>query len=497
MSGRKQRQSPQQKVNSGKPAGPNRGASKCEQVKSATTIAELMGAIETRLVKYNHLAMFGPGSIRGLYAEIQQIVPINIKVSYEINHGGSRVRFILASRRDKANYSIPLVRQSNGLIFEVFANAEQWSLKLLCIPPNDLIISPAHDQLRDAVTKGKYNIFNVEDGTVFNMYWDIATNAWIRSTKNSTNIDELVWRGYKYADIIDDVLIHRFGSTEVWNIMLGKLRKDLTYSFAYKHPAHHPYGQPAIWKTGARLADKVKTEQPLAEHNSARVIAKKWIADIWLVSVHDWRGKNIDNLDALAPIPRRLALSFNLTLADMLNRNNEATIACPSGITVGPSKHIPHFGYILRSKDGSQPDVLLESKIWTSIRQLIYQMPHANNSADFSRLKDRFNDMNALIMDIFVDMTKKGEFLALFPQYVNTFVNYDKFADDVVARLLDATPTANDLTNSVHVAAEKFSVILASQFKATGDKTDASIFKALILQPTYAHIVNELVTLTI
>jgi len=470
MSGRKQAHEPIVPVSSAYvPKAGSTHAPKAPVV-WAHDIANFMNKLQRIIPHYDNVASFTAANIRPLINDIRRLLPPNIKVSYEIGGSvyGSRVKWILASRRDKVDFNIPLARQSNGLIFEVYAKDDHWMTRILCMPPCDLGINPSHETLAANITAGRYDIFNVEDGTVFNMYWDESIGRWIRSTKNSVNIDELEWRGYSYVDIIDDVLAYKF-TADTWAIMQAKLRKDLTYSFAYKHPAHHPYGQPDIWKIGDKLESKVSKS------------TTKWIADLWLVAVHDHKGRNIEGVDAAAPISRRVPISFNLTLKDMLERNNDATPDCPSGLTSGPSRHIPHFGYILRSKDHTLPDIILESNIWRSIRQTIYQMPHANSSQEYARIEDRFKAIHSVITDIFIS-DRRALFVKLFPQYANKIADYEERVNKLAIELTGSPTSA---------AGQRFAAVMANQFKPTGNPTDINVIKAFITQPSHAAILDE------
>lgn len=162
-----------------------------------------------------------------------------------------RFRILISSMRHKANFQVPLVKQANGIVIEIAEINSKLECNLLAMPPNDFNPNINHKEIKSCVSKGEYDIYEINDGTTFNIYYDphylnsedvftkegdelvaykkYSIGKWMRSTKNAFDVDELVWRGYQYKEIIDDVLSQY--------PKINDLDRILSYSVGFKHPS--------------------------------------------------------------------------------------------------------------------------------------------------------------------------------------------------------------------------------------------------------------------
>jgi hypothetical protein len=368
-----------------------------------------------------------------------------------------RFRILLATNRYKANFQIPLVKQSNGIVLEIAEVRDKLKCTVLVLPPNDFNPNFTHSVVEEQMSKNEYDIYEINDGTTLNIYYDphylhteIVTQLrecehedkdkeesslktykiykmgkWMRSTRNAFDIDELVWRGFSYKKIIDDVLSQYpdFHGDDI----------NYVYSIGFKHPAFHPFGQPQEWKTLPTLATTPISDASLI----------KWIKYAWLIQVFDRSIFTV--MDANTPssvanigLPLQKKVSTeNLTFLDMIKKadNSLKDFLHPANSEQKDDVK-PFLGYILRSKNNS-PDILLESDLWNTIRHAIYQLPFTPNKAARERQEQNFKNMQYIIVDSFLDIKKRQTFMHLFPQYEYKYEYLDRVLTQLVERVYD------------------------------------------------------------
>jgi len=195
----------------------------------------------------------------------------------------TRFRFILSTNRNSADFAIPLVRQCNGVIIVVEELETGLNSKIITLSSNEFNPKFNQTKLADHISIGEYKIYEIQDGTTINLYYDenyissetltkLDSNQlktfytykkgdWIYSTKNSFDVKKMIWRGFEYGQVINDVL------KEYPEFTLEKLSKDKSYSLGFKHPAFHPFGQPAEWNIN------------IQDNNTK----KEWIKTAWFI----------------------------------------------------------------------------------------------------------------------------------------------------------------------------------------------------------------------
>jgi hypothetical protein len=492
-----------------------------------------------------------------------------------------RFRLLLATNRYKADFRVPLVRQSNGLILEIYEDfgtetqlsaeqkktgkvevandgvellddldeppvkqevgllgepgqpgtrgtncpepgpcgpASKLKCRALVIPPNDFNPNFVHTQVGKAVDEGKYDVYEINDGTTFSVYYDphILTSSnvtrvvttdkgeelktfkvykvgkWMRSTKNAFDINELVWRGHSYQAVIDDVL------KQYPNFVVEKLDKNCIYSIGLKHPAFHPFGQPREW-----LASDFTTPRE----------GEKWLRSAWLIQVAD-RSLHTQNESPMPEVglPRQEKIKAKISFHDMLQKSEVALEAFLNNPT-----HPAFFGYFLRSSGvADEPDILLESSLWNMIRHMIYQLPYIPNKMVREKQEQNFKNMRFVILDAFLDFKKRDTFIKLFPQFTTQHQEYSTMVDklvDGVYESLSSTKKESDLVEILEDTAEerqlnlligRFVPIVKDQYQPQEQKLppravgknpkkpeknyDKKVIRTLVLNPRHADI---------
>lgn len=315
------------------------------------------------------------------------------------NKNPKRFRFVLSTNRHKANFQIPLVRQSNGLIFAV----QESNKKIVCI----LLAKPSRDFnprfKRNQINLDNYNIYEIKDGTVVNLYYDAnnSTGKWVFGTKNAFDIGNNFWRGYKYEKVIMDVL------KEYPKFSFDELDKSKTYVLNFTHPAFHPFQQPEVWS------------EEYFDHPHPTY---KWIKKIWRI------GEN-EELEKMG-IEQQQSIKLNSDFYYLLQSSFRNYLE---------GKEYPLLGYIFRTTDesvtGAYSDLLMESTLWQEIRGLIYQLPFIPNAVIREKQEKNFKNMDYVVVDAYLDFRKRNVFIELFPQYQTYYTKLNNLTEIVVDKI--------------------------------------------------------------
>lgn len=329
------------------------------------------------------------------------LYPLYIRVSWERTEFPLRV---ILNVHNKARWT-PLARECGGLILEI---SEEPKARVICWPPREFAFSYSLRKLRENIDR--YEVYPVCDGTVLSLYY---TDRWCIATKQGIDVTEKVWRGYTFGAALRDVLSLYPGFD--W----AKLDETCTYTIGIKHPAFHPFQQPAIWDP----------------HLSVR-----WVIYAWFICETRADGTRVTNKDIGLPIVPRIMDPGKLDLE--LKGQTKSYIE---------NRGIPQLGFILRDWSGKTriSDVLITSDLMRDIRDLVYQP----GSAD----PERFRDMNYVVVHAYLSPEKSTLFESLFPQYAPLFEQYDQVVantcDNIYAALLDnsveLTPDVKELYRQV------------------------------------------------
>lgn len=144
--------------------------------------------------------------------------PICINISYNTSEGYTK--YILSVTHSAANYKIPMVAASNGLVFTIKEN----KCHFLAIPARGCAQIMSMDKI-----PANSQVYPLQDGTTMSLYYD---KKWMFGSRKSFDIYNTIWRGVKYGDIIDELMA---------NFNYDALNKNHTYHLLFKHSSIHPY----------------------------------------------------------------------------------------------------------------------------------------------------------------------------------------------------------------------------------------------------------------
>jgi hypothetical protein len=384
------------------------------------------------------------------------------------------VKFFLKSNEKKVK-SV-LERQSNGAVFKITNLSGFCKCDLLVVPSNRFTHYPDKLSVEYYLNHDMYDIYCLRDGTTINTYYD---GAWKYTSKNSPNIGEHMWRGYKYHDIILDTLAP-------YKCVFDK---NCCYSFGFKHPAYHLFGQPAIW---------INNKQ---EGN--------WKKEAWMISgysIKEHRPLKQTELELVGlPIQKPIVVKNKYKSIYNAIQNK-----CTKSIELFRDKNKVFLGYFMRSKSLTVPmefsDLLFESSLYKDIKCCIYNPPPIKNKQLRIKMKEQYKDLRYVVLLTFLSIYKRTVFEKLFPQFKTQYQVYNELLDNVVEKIYNwiKTQPEKNGTDAAGKLASYFYPIVSGQFKVNNEaainetfprygdlgrmKGEKKIIKDMILAPRYIDV---------
>jgi len=252
------------------------------------------------------------------------------------------LRVILSTNKWKANFNNPIINYSNGTVLEYGT----W--RILSIAPSALNTKFNAKQIETNFKD--YEIYEAADGTIVTLYY--YNQKWCLATSRGYDVSNLLWQGnMTYMQIIEDIL----RSNQAYHdFSFDRLDKSRCYTIGFKHPEFHPFQEYIYSK---------QTQKPVR-----MAIKRIWfIQSVNLDRLNDGQGYEINTNDtSLGLYVQKRARVKNV--AEMLELADSAMEL------FNKSKIL--FGFVLRSRNPkvtrSQSNVLIESKLMKTIRQLWY-----------------------------------------------------------------------------------------------------------------------------
>lgn len=377
-------------------------------------------------------------------------------------------RVILSTKRNKANFNTPLVRECNGAVLMIEQMPEYF-------PKCRLLTRPAHDcnpnvhnpsLINNSIRNGLYDIFRIDDGTTVNISYvqrsPTQRGVWVFSSKNALDLANVQWRDRVYNEILDEVFKKYPGFS------LDKLNPLRTYTIGFRHPAYHPFsGTPDVRAWFIQSADvqsgEIFTSEPIGIPTQERARINVQGGLFWQ-SMIDSAGNSLDEY--------------------VHSVKNNAPVR-------------PFFGYILRSKDRERTkgysDILIESSLMNEIRKAIYQAPYIPNKNTLAEFKQNFKQTSFVQIESYLDAKKRTLYEILFPTWVNLYEQFDRIVNLSVNQtyeLLTADPHgSNWVSSEPPTAVDKFVVafgpIAGMHVSTDNEETAKRLIRSLVVRPKY------------
>jgi hypothetical protein len=276
-------------------------------------------------------------------------------------------------------------QECNGLILD------KKTYKPYVVPPRTLRFNISTEDANKFLHQGLYYIYQVEDGTVFNLYFK---NSWIISTTKGMNMNDVKWDGNEtYQQLITEIL-ESIGLN--WNTFTGQLNKLHCYSFGFKHPKFH------------KFLPSMKI--------------------LFIKSVNLEEGDNYLWATDKSPIP---LIQAQKRIETPVNNIKDLYKKSVTALNDFLDKKEVNYGYILRSVNyeatGYHSDLLVESSLMKFIRNTWYD-PSIINECQARGVSKELT----ITLAVFLNDEKRSTFLKLYPQYAETFGIYGELIANVV-----------------------------------------------------------------
>lgn len=321
------------------------------------------------------------------HAEISSdFIRKGITVSYEtmLDASGNireKRRYIFTnSRRNRKFLMNKLCSEANGLILE----SPGWRpLAVSTLTPKTNVDTTITTQL---LKEKKYDIFQMEDGTIINLYYYNLTDKWVISTARGIEVNECVFNTLDYNNIVDQCLVEM---GLVPKEFYDNLDKSINYTIGFKHPDMHPF-----------------------QENTKGPIYKIWFVQMAKINI-DTMEIITNNSSPWPQIPNHTHVKFNVNSISILFGKLK------SAYDNFADENIVNYGFLLVAKNPEDfvdkvdySVLLLESSLMNLIRHLWY------DSGYQKILKDKlYNRINMILLNSFLDDNRMEPFSILFPQY--------------------------------------------------------------------------------
>lgn len=318
-------------------------------------------------------------------------------------------RIILTRRRSVLlPRELPICYECNGVV----VNTLEW--KVVSYPPKKLCQLTNPHSFSDAYSEGKYELYEVHDGTMATFYkWG---RDWCISTSNGYDVSQLKWMsGKTFADVIfdlfqrlypDSVRETQMEMTPRGRITFGNLPENYCHTIFFRHHTFHPLEQDPerIWHYGS-----VKTDLTFP-------------SDLHFDSPFVFPGIPKRNAKILSGSETKSSKTVNL---DFEKRELEMSVEqCVNRL---------FYGYILIPTDRSRNYILFPSALLSSVRNLMYtkvryeDKPHV--SPQFQKI---YNFVKA-----YLNPLTRSECPAIYPEFTEIARRLRVFIDNVSNYVVD------------------------------------------------------------
>lgn len=368
-----------------------RDATYASNTEYLTKLAELVGAGVH--ISYEVVKSGPPTAKRGFFAKVE---------------GAELGRVLLSSSKGRGDPNVPLHQETAGVVIDY----NTW--KVLAVPPR--LITHRFKKQQVIANIAQYTAYEINDGTTCTLYY--YNGAWRMSSQNGYDVSNFKWMGrLTYMEAFVEAAGPAFS--------FDNLNTKHCYTVGFRHHEMHPL-----------VADPQRAwiiqAVDLAAFNDG---ATNYAADTACTGLTGQR---------VVPIPTGAKLS------NWLVRHGQGSLG--AYLRGRPNPPI-YYGAILRGNPG-YPDILLESDLMSTIRNLMYNFPKECGANVVPETRASYMVLRALL---------KGSphFLSLFPQFRKQYKKYEESLDDLADRVLKVMTTGEVGPNQLDQYANSVAVQLS------------------------------------
>ena len=346
------------------------------------------------------------------------IVDDPISNGFDENH-----RIICNSNRNMSDFDNPISFECNGLIVSCVKKTDNnynYSV-LMCPPQNFNSTRLKRSNIVEYHNKNLYDVYKIYDGTNINMYF--YNKEWVFSTTKGYAVNDIPFIHNKtYKEIMNEL----FNMYETFSY--NNLDKDKCYSFIFKYGNYHIFNP---------LNKKVNNYVILLQ--SVDLIKLNFDKKM-SISYNDDIGiplqEKIDTTELSIKTLYNKANDAYLDYNKYYKENNPTVYKFHEYIPIvnqhnKDTKFEPNYGYILRSsnfnKTKKYTNIVIESSLLSSIRQLIYDNTIIINHNKNCKITDDYSKFNTEIkvsnstnfnkLKAIITINKLFKFKLLFPEF--------------------------------------------------------------------------------
>ena len=298
--------------------------------------------------------------------------------------------------------------QCNGVVIDSNTN------KVLSYPSP--ICKPIYNKTKliAGLTKSKYEVYKVRDGTIVTLYWFDAENRWCMSTANGYDVGSYRWMGdHTYETAFATVCARYDGFS------LDALDKTKCYTFGFRFHEFHLFTRDpeCVWFVQCCDLAALNNDNQL---NVVTAAAKP--EDI------PTEVAMFDMQESIKVNPKAAGEFFGQMIRESRNSIN-AAIRNGDGFST-------HYGYIFRDPtcDGKNANIVIESDLMKAIRRMLYDFGAAKR--DKRVVVNQHNRLNYILVKCFLSYNNRSTFIALMPQYEAQFDQYSKLTNQVIGKII-------------------------------------------------------------
>lgn len=371
-------------------------------------------------------------------------------------------RVILSSDKN-SDSKTRLHYECNGAVFD----SETW--ECIAVPPKSFISKFNRRAVDSQLCVQNYDIYQVNDGTIVTLYY--YDGSWAMSSSNGYDVSNLKWMGDKcYAEIVYELLSSNEEFAEKVGVSLvngkinfEKLDQDTCYTIGFRHHDFHPMKSDpqGIWNIQAVKFGTYAKGLPYVPYQ-------------YSYTYEELFGLTSPTLEAL-----ERSLDNSLETSSSFSQ------------TDGVRKCGYSYGYILRSKNVTFPDIIIESPLLKLVRKLVYKKPNEQVQSELtSETRSEYNAMKAFL-------NESRDFLKLFPQFEPQFEQYREFTSSLIDKVLELyrkreAESTGEEEEKQHAGIDKLAKAILNYIIESGntfkpfDEDARTIVKDFVMRPEYA-----------
>lgn len=343
-----------------------------------------------------------------------------------------------------------LFDECNGLVIDAK------NLKPLVIPPETFRSNINASEVNANLKLNLYDLYSVEDGTIFNLYYWEPCNSWRISTARSYDITDIKWGNLTYKEVVKELLkLNDMTEEQFYN----SLDINTCYTFGFKHPSMHPFQAGndhhiyKLWFIQSVTNGKVSYEYK-----------------------NDFKIPSQTKFEFPEEVPhstKYLLNELNCSLDNYLNDNSNV-----------------NYGYILRTKNktetGIHSNILLESSLLQKIRQLYYH----SNFNEVARNMNYNREVYTIVYS-YLNVNTHTIFIQLFPEFRYQYDKLDIITSYLVKHVMSYLNNPNN-SNKSHPLYDKVKFIydsLNNQYKLVpGERKNIKLISTFILNNKFTDL---------